>query len=195
MQVWEPRDNCDESHWRALEYRPMLVPMQSSAAPAPSPASRTFAGVLMDLAAPPPKRPPARDLDGLEDDIAAISYDQALRAHARYRSPSPDPAPQPLPETPVVPPAGAPVIATLPRKSESVTVRLSQPESERLRQRAAESGLTVSDYLRSCVFEVESLRAQVKETIAALRTLQARNNRPPTWLRWLRPRRAPRAAA
>jgi hypothetical protein len=194
MQFREPRENCDEFRWRALQYRPMLVPMHPSAAPAPSPASRTFAGVLMDLAAPPAKRPPARDLDGLEDDIAAISYDQALRAHARYRPLAVGPRPQPAPEPAPVPPASAPAIATFPRKSESVTVRLSQPESEQLRQRAAESGLTVSDYLRSCVFEVESLRAQVKETIAALRTLQARDNRPAAWLRWLRPRRAPRAA-
>lgn len=173
----------------------MLVPMHPSAAPAPSPASRTFAGVLMDLAAPPAKRPPARDLDGLEDDIAAISYDQALRAHARYRPLAVDPQPQPAPEPAAVAPASAPAIATLPRKSESVTVRLSHEESERLRQRAAEAGLTVSDYLRSCVFEVESLRAQVKETLAALRALQTRNPRRPAWLRRLFSCRAPRASA
>lgn len=173
----------------------MLVPMHPSAAPAPSPASRTFAGVLMDLAAPPAKRPPARDLDGLEDDIAAISYEQALRAHARYRPLAADPRPQAAPEPAAVAPAAAPALATFPRKSESVTVRLSQTESELLRQRAAESGLTVSDYLRSCVFEVESLRAQVKEALAALRALQTRNLGRPAWLRRLFSRRAPRASA
>lgn len=167
----------------------MLVPMHPSAAPAPSPGSRSFAGVLMDLAAPQAKRPPARDLDGLEDDIASLSYGQALRTHARYRPLTADTMPQPVPEPPAVTPAAAVSIATLPRKSDSITVRLSHPESERLRQRAAESGLTVSDYLRSCVFEVESLRAQVKETVAALRALQVRNRRLPAWLRWLAPRR------
>ncbi|MFP5237745.1 MAG: plasmid mobilization protein [Acidobacteriota bacterium] len=169
--------------------------MHPSAAPAPSPASRNFAGVLMDLASPPPKRPPARDLDGLEDDIATLNYEQALQAHARYRPPAADLGPQPVPEPPAATPASAPAIATLRRKSESITVRLSQAESERLRQRAAESGLTISDYLRSCVFEVESLRAQVKETIAALRALQAHNSRRPAWLRWLASRQTPRASA
>jgi hypothetical protein len=38
-----------------------------------------------------------------------------------------------------------------------------------LRQRAAEAGLTISAYLRSCAFEVETLRAQVKQTIAEMR--------------------------
>lgn len=175
--------------------RSMLVPMQPSAAPALSPASRSFAGVLMDLASPQAKRPPARDLDGLEDDIATLNYEQALRTHARYRSPAPDPKPCLVPDIANVPPAPVPAPADPRRKSESITVRLSQSESERLRQRAAESGLTISDYLRSCVFEVESLRTQVKETVAALRALQAQNGRRPAWLRWFAPRRSPRASA
>jgi len=56
------------------------------------------------------------------------------------------------------------------RKSASVTIRLSKPECAQLHQRATAAGLTVSAYLRSCVFEAESLRAQVVETLAQLRS-------------------------
>jgi hypothetical protein len=55
-------------------------------------------------------------------------------------------------------------------KCASVTVRLSQAECAQLRKRAAEAGLTVSAYLRSCTFEAESLRAMVKDTLARLRS-------------------------
>ena len=54
-------------------------------------------------------------------------------------------------------------------KSASITIRLSREECEQLRKRAAEAGLTVSAYMRSCTFEAESLRALVKETLAQLR--------------------------
>ena len=46
---------------------------------------------------------------------------------------------------------------------------MSEEESKILRQRAAEVELTVSAYLRSCTFEVESLRAQVKDALTAMR--------------------------
>jgi hypothetical protein len=46
---------------------------------------------------------------------------------------------------------------------------MNRAECAQLRTRAAEAGLTVSAYLRSCTFEAESLRAQVKETLAELR--------------------------
>ena len=99
----------------------------------------------------------------LAEDVASISYDQALRTHAR-----------------VQPPSRNDIAANAARKSEpaekpkalkkaSITIRLSEPECEQLRQRAAEAGLTVSAYLRSCTLEVESLRAQVKQTLAQMR--------------------------
>jgi hypothetical protein len=59
-------------------------------------------------------------------------------------------------------------------KCASVTLRLSKAENAQLRQRAAEAGLTISDYLRSCTFETESLRALVKNTLAQLRTNSSR---------------------
>jgi hypothetical protein len=54
-------------------------------------------------------------------------------------------------------------------KCASITIRLSKSECEQLRRRAADAGLTVSAYLRSCTFEAESLRAQVKQALAELR--------------------------
>jgi predicted DNA binding CopG/RHH family protein len=62
-------------------------------------------------------------------------------------------------------------------KSASITIRLSQPECAQLRKRAAEAGLTVSAYLRSCTFEAESLRALVKDTLAQLRSEPSKANR------------------
>jgi hypothetical protein len=54
-------------------------------------------------------------------------------------------------------------------KCASITIRLSEAECAQLRQRAAEAGLTISAYLRSCTFEAESLRALVRDTMAQLR--------------------------
>jgi hypothetical protein len=165
----------------------MSAPAQSALSPTP----RSFAGLLAEYASPEKKFPPARDLDGLADDIATLSYEHALKTHARYRPVTEDTQSQPqqpafpgfaapaalgrAPEN--VTRAEAPPSAHLPsspaepesRKSASVTVRLTRSEDDRLRQRAAEAGMTISAYLRSCAFEVETLRAQVKQTIADLR--------------------------
>ncbi len=50
-----------------------------------------------------------------------------------------------------------------------MTIRLSKAECARLRERAAEAGLTVSAYLRSCALEAEALRAEVKQALAELK--------------------------
>jgi hypothetical protein len=162
-----------------------------SASAQPTPSARSFAGLLADFAAPEKKFPPARDLDGLAEDIATLSYEHALKTHARYR-PLPDDAVSPetqpafpgslplfassappadqLPETsPQSTHAPVPAADAAFRKLASVTVRLTRAEDDLLRQRAAEAGLTISAYLRSCAFEVETLRAQVKQTIAEMR--------------------------
>jgi hypothetical protein len=162
--------------------------MQPSSSAAPSTSSRSFAGLLADFAATD-KKPPARDLDFLEEDVASLSYEQALRGRMRFDPPPRLTEAEPNPVT-VAPrsqlraePAANGVVRLNPsaptvttpsplqsrRRSSSVTVRLSAPESERLHLRAAEAGLTVSAYLRSCAFEVESLRAEVKSTLAKLR--------------------------
>ncbi len=52
------------------------------------------------------------------------------------------------------------------RRKASVTIRMTHAESEQLHERASAAGLTTSAYLRSCVFEAEALRTQVKEALA-----------------------------
>jgi hypothetical protein len=134
------------------------------------------------------------DDDAFAGDVTTLSYEQALRKHARYRPSIP-------PDQPDLPPSGSheSSSAELPlpeghahprgtpspaasfeanRKSASITMRLSHAECVQLRERAAAAGLTVSAYLRSCVFEVESLRAQVKDTLAQLRTASVSKPQP-----------------
>lgn len=69
-------------------------------------------------------------------------------------------------------------------KDASITIRLSKAECTQLHRRAAEAGLTVSAYLRSCTFEAESLRAMVKDTMAQLRsaTNPAKSEAHHSWL-------------
>jgi hypothetical protein len=165
----------------------MLQAMQQSAVPAPSSNSPSFAGLLAALAAPGQQRDPGWSDDSLADDYATLSYERALRTHARYRSAQDsvstsdssltkpfDPGPIRIHEAfPAASDASAVSRPTTPDrnlKSASITIRLSEAESAQLRKRAAEAGLTISAYLRSCTFEAESLRALVKDTLAQLRS-------------------------
>jgi hypothetical protein len=196
----------------------MLQAMQQ---PEPAHASHanspSFAGLLAALAAPVPKPEVSGDGSPLQgwrsasawndddwaDDVATLSYERALRTHARYHSGGPtdqsltEPAdagpihlPTRIPDRIQEPfAAGSPATShTAPRpsankqpenahfplarelKCSSITIRLSQAECAQLRTRAAEAGLTVSAYLRSCTFEAESLRALVRDTMAQLRS-------------------------
>lgn len=54
---------------------------------------------------------------------------------------------------------------------------MSKKECEQLHARSAEAGLTISAYLRSCTFEAEALRAQVKEALAELRSAPVTESR------------------
>ncbi|HEY6488917.1 MAG: hypothetical protein WCC26_07455 [Terracidiphilus sp.] len=173
-----------------------------SESPAASPAS-TFAGFLARFAAPPIQPVDRWNDDALADDIATLSYEQALRTHARNRPPCPSSPPQETEpgsrlHTPAAisaqsETAAGPAFSSSSldenRRSSSVTIRLSHTEYEQLRTRAADAGLTVSAYLRSCIFEVETLRAQVKDTLAQLRSTpaqvpQRRNDSTPSSHRW-----------
>jgi hypothetical protein len=189
--------------------------MRQSVESAPALSPSSFAGLLAALTAPAKKAEPAWNEDGLEDDVATLSYERALRTHARYRpgAPSDRSLTQPSSANPVDSyelvsgdeSAAAPSIAqaapwaannpanALDRnlKSASITIRMSVAECEQLRKRAAEAGLTVSAYLRSCTVEAESLRALVKDTLARLRPdppkrKQAASTHPRrSWLGWL----------
>jgi hypothetical protein len=202
--------------------------------PAPSPASPSFAGLLAALTEPAQpvaipaneslssKQKPASSWsdDDLADDVAILSYESALKAHARYRPsqisdrsltqpataepycyeeassdlslsaqqpvaqrtanvraiPSLEPASTPVPDFT----SGAGFLRTAPfernLKEASITIRMSKAECAQLHRRAAEAGLTVSAYLRSCTFEAESLRAMVKDTMAKLRAVTTQAN-------------------
>jgi hypothetical protein len=174
-----------------------------------SPESPSFAGLLAALAAPAQKRQPVWNDDDLEEDVATLSYERALRTHSRQRAPEPtdrslaqpaDTEPlrifEALPDdrqstaqtatrgfsapyhAKAEPEALLDVATTHDRnlKCASITIRLSKTECDQLRQRAAEAGLTISAYLRSCTFEAESLRAMVKDTLAQLRSETSKDN-------------------
>lgn len=132
----------------------------------------------------------------LAEDVATLSYERALRAHARYHPDDPVAATEDVP--PVGPdenavPQPEAVAAVSPNslkllKEASITIRLSREEDAQLRKRAAEAGLTVSAYIRSCTFEAESLRALVKDALTQLRTAephpQQETNSPNRRRRW-----------
>lgn len=168
--------------------------------PVARPGAAGFAGLLASLTAPKAGSWPTRpglpgDLDGLEDDVATLSYERALHTHSRYKPPAGEPdsvvedhgvRPSSFAEAAgVAPPPLAQPLSDPGGKRASVTVRMSKAECAQLRQRAIEAGMTVSAYLRSCTFEAESLRAQVKQALAALRAAQAAQ-RPHRSFGWLR---------
>ena len=88
--------------------------------------------------------------DGLADDIALISYENAVRTQAGIDLSEDQPA-------------------ALHKKSASITLRMSSAECAQLRKRAAAANLSVSAYMRSCILDAEMLRAQVREALAELR--------------------------
>jgi len=185
----------------------MLQSMQQQTGSTPTPKASSFAGMLASLATPESKRVPAWNDDDLEDDVATLSYERALRTHARYRpvdsdTPVPKQAadagsirirevvpaetrpswdvvlPEAVQASPInvsrilpVPPTRAPISSReRSLKCASITIRLSHEECAQLRTRAAEAGLSLSAYLRSCTFQAEALRAEVKQALAQLRT-------------------------
>jgi hypothetical protein len=164
--------------------------MQHSTAFAPSPKSDlredNFAVFLARLAALPdwnadspnePVQPEPADLnpylsqDQNEDDLPALSfealsYESVLRAPSRAKPPVKT-SRLSLGQKPEITTrlASAPKIRE-PRRYRA-TVRFTVTENQLLHTRAAESGLAVSAYVRACVLEVEVLRAQMKQMMAA----------------------------
>lgn len=175
----------------------MLVSMQPSALEDPEAPSRDFAGFLASFAAGDKTVQPQSEPDEGDENVASLTYEHALRLHVRPFQASASDQPErnsaansltsgihrssviagsglsdtAMPhETNAPPPSG--------RRCSSITVRLSAAESEQLHLRAAEAGMTVSAYLRSCAFEVESLRAEVKTTLSQLRSLNTKKPEP-----------------
>lgn len=170
-----------------------------------APSANTFADLLAGLATAQKQRgPQAWNDDDLADDVATISYEQALRAqsgrnfdgdartsrirddgaktrnrivaHQESRRLSPPAAESSEPVSSAQhsqrckPPRAQSSCIEEGRKAASITVRLSVQDVDQLRERAAEAGLTTSAYLRSCIFEAETLRAEVKEALSQLRS-------------------------
>ncbi|MGB6688998.1 MAG: hypothetical protein WBE76_14280 [Terracidiphilus sp.] len=155
---------------------------------------QSFVGMLASLAVP--AKPSGQDPnDGFADDVAVFSYESALQSRIKNSSSSgavessPPQLDAPTPPSADFPAskltiteaeAQSPRSPLQDRKAASITIRVSASECAQLRARAAESGMTVSAYLRSCIFEVESLRAQVKDALAQLRSAVAGDDRQPT---------------
>lgn len=170
----------------------------ASAAPSNS-GDTSFAAVLAEQAfdqriaygmrkPPVSEKPASGNIDLLADDIATISYEQALRTHTR-NTPAWNQPPAGLFESEHIATDQAATSAQTgfsplriqeialkhgrnERRSASITIRLSKTECDQIHIRAEQAGLTVSAYLRSCVLEAEDLRAQVKKMIAELKTAQ-----------------------
>lgn len=166
--------------------------MQEDTANTSAQPARDFAGLFAALAATKHRDLPKWTDDELPQDVATLSYERALRTHARYKTSDTDcmGAAQnreiqsvrsnvaDLQEVRAQVQAVGhlkPIDSTneRDRKCASVTIRMSQSECDQLRERAAEAGLTISAYLRSCTFEAETLRAQVKEALAEIRNTHA----------------------
>lgn len=157
----------------------MLLSMQESIANTSAQATHDFAGLLAALAAAKPNELPAWDDEPLPQDVATLSYERALRTHARYKPVDMCGTAAQVERTSTQnkhasePPVPVTTSGMRERKCASITIRMSQAECGQLRERAAEAGMTISAYLRSCTFEVETLRAQVKEALAELRRAPA----------------------
>lgn len=156
-------------------------------------SSRSFVQFLAGLTAKPDGS--ARECEALADDVVTLSYEQALQGHGRYRGRTAAVAKEAMkaemPDTevetpqltegwggsrePVTGDEGGPsqedreTEQAKTRKAASLTVRMSGPECAQVHARAAEAGITVSAYVRSCVVEAENLRAQVKQALAEMR--------------------------
>lgn len=61
----------------------------------------------------------------------------------------------------------------LDQRRATVSVRLTDVEFLRLKDRASESGISVSAYMRSCILDADQLRSQVKQALAQMRALSA----------------------
>jgi hypothetical protein len=120
------------------------------------------------------------DDSALADDVATITYEQALGKHRRVRIPESatksllndsDHDPALATATPAIRPSKPPQKAGEKKpKAASITIRVTAEEQAQLHHRAAAAQLTVSAYLRSCIFEAEALRTQVKEALSEIRS-------------------------
>lgn len=133
-------------------------------------SASSFASLLESFTGPAKNAKGTWDDTALLDDIATISYEQALRSHRRVPPAAALAANESQSLTPLTTQRAPHVAQEKKRKSASITIRLTEAEEIQLHERAAAAQLSVSAYLRSCIFEAESLRAQVKEALSQIRS-------------------------
>ena len=171
-----------------------------------NPADASFAGLFSALAAAKSRAsssnaPSESWTDAIENDVATLTYERAMQNHSRYKGV----------ETAATHLRGATNDSTAEiktdsatsngepsgnrRRSASVTLRLSQAEFLQLQQRATEANLSISAYVRSCMFEVEGLRTQVKRALVEMRSSVDARSSVSSGLRWLRLLRRERSSA
>ena len=150
--------------------------MQDPQVAAASTGSFDFASLLASLTAPAKKKAEAWDDSALADDVATISYEKALRTHTRGWGDEATDLHALQTDDCAIRRGNDGVSSAAKREGRlaaTVTLRMSKSECMQLRERADEAGLTVSAYLRSCVFEAEALRAQVKAALVRFRSVSA----------------------
>lgn len=142
------------------------------------------------------------DDSALADDVTTISYEDALRSARRARKASVADGRLVQPESQAEDNSIGVKRRQLGRtekkaKGASITIRVTAEEHAQLQARAVAAGMSVSAYLRSCIFEAEALRTEVREAVARIESAQksatadqAGSTRPrwgrqliPAWLR------------
>jgi hypothetical protein len=113
------------------------------------------------------------DDSALLEDVATISYEQALRSHRRVLPVEALPADESLSAVGLATERSFSGVPGKKKKSASITIRLTESEEAQLHQRAAAAQLSVSAYLRSCIFEAELLRSQVKQALSQMKAATA----------------------
>jgi hypothetical protein len=125
------------------------------------------------------------DDSALAQDVATISYEQALGAARREGSPHARADSVLEQEASLVSTAdsgrSAGIRANPSRKpkSASITLRVTAEEQLLLHERSEAAHLSVSAYLRSCIFEAEALRSQVKDALAEMQSASSQRQSSP----------------
>lgn len=141
----------------------------------------SFASLLESFTGPAKKTNGMWDDTALLDDVATITYEQAIRSHRRVAAAEALPAAEPIPGAAPSAPQGSPIAPVKKRKTASITIRLTDAEEAQLHERAAAAQLSVSAYLRSCIFEAEELRTKVKEALARMQVPPLTAQPPRNW--------------
>jgi len=110
----------------------------------------------------------------------AAQRNDARRPLARDRVVEPEPTTfrQVLAEKVSILPAAPQSTAIVERRTTALSLRISLAEHTLLKKRAAEANLSISCYLRNCVLEVETLRAQLARTLEEQRSMRMQPSNP-----------------